>query len=164
MAKRKAMIPLKDLQSNRFLQGFPPKYVRQLRSIARMQEFPLATVLFRQGTEWPFVYLVLSGNVKLEVNVPGRGILPVQEVGPGELVGWSPVLGLGLMTATARTRSKCRLAEMEASKLLAMAETELKFGVEFFRRTAAALAERLCAMRLQAWGPPPPDLLGGLPK
>ena len=86
MAKRKAMIPLKDLQSNRFLQGFPPKYVRQLRSIARMQEFPLGTVLFREGTEWPFVYLVLSGNVKLEVNVPGRGILPVQEVGPGELL------------------------------------------------------------------------------
>jgi hypothetical protein len=55
MAKGKAMLRLKDLQDNRFLQGFPPEYVRQLRSIAHLQEYPLGTVLFREGTEWPFV-------------------------------------------------------------------------------------------------------------
>jgi CRP-like cAMP-binding protein len=53
------------------------------------------------------------------------------------------------MTATARAVGRCRVAALDAEQILALADLNPKFGREFYRCTAAALAERLRATRLQ---------------
>jgi CRP-like cAMP-binding protein len=75
--------------------------------------------------------------------------VPIQTVGRGELLGWSPVLGLGPMTATARTRMWCRLIALDVGRIRDLCRDEPHFGVEFFQRLAVALARRLHATRLR---------------
>ena len=147
------MILLDELAEVEFLRGLSPEYVRRIAQAARLEERLADTVLFREGESCPSVYLVLRGRVALEVGVPGRGAVSVQTVEPGELLGWSPLLRLGPMTATARTLSRCRLAVLDAAQLLALGEHEPRFGVEFLRRTAVAVARRLIAARLAAAEP-----------
>ena len=79
---------------------------------------------------------------------PGRGCTTIQTIGPGELLGWSPVLGSPLMTATSRVLAPATLVALNAGQILAVCEHNPRFGMEFMRRTAQALAVRLNATRL----------------
>src|SRR5688572_13770821 len=80
-------------RTNRFLDALPESVRAQLDGIAVPKDFPPGAVLFQEGTEHDDVYLVLEGRVRLEMFVSDRGRLPIMTVGPGDLVGWSPLFG-----------------------------------------------------------------------
>ena len=44
---------------------------------------------------------VVSGRVALEIWAAGNGTTPIQTVGPGKLLGWTPILTQQPMTAQA---------------------------------------------------------------
>jgi CRP-like cAMP-binding protein len=77
------------------------------------------------------------------------GCKRLQTIGQGELLGWSPVLGLSNMTATARVLEPSTLVVLDAKQLVTLCEHNARFGYEFMRRTALALSHRLSATRLQ---------------
>jgi CRP-like cAMP-binding protein len=78
------------------------------------------------------------GKVSLEVQEPDGKSARVYTAGPGELLGWSPVLGCRAMTATARAATRCRLAVLSVSEILALC-----FGLIFLRQVGLVLSERL---------------------
>jgi CRP/FNR family transcriptional regulator, cyclic AMP receptor protein len=143
------MILLDMLEDLDFLQGLAPEHLRQVARIGQLREYPPGAFLFQEGKHAHEVFLVMRGEISLEVELPGRGAVPIQTVGRGELLGWSPVLGLGPMTATARTRTWCRLIALDVGRTRDLCRDEPRFGVEFFQRLAAALARRLHATHLQ---------------
>jgi CRP-like cAMP-binding protein len=134
-----------ELQDVELFQDIPPAYVTRIALLAGLKEYPPESVIFREGEQSPCVYFVLRGDVSLEVAVAGRGPVPVATVGPGKLLGWSSVLGLGPMTATARCTGWCRLAVLRADQVLGLCDDDPKFGMAFMRRMAVALANRLAA-------------------
>jgi CRP-like cAMP-binding protein len=75
--------------------------------------------------------------------------MPFQTVGQGELLGWSPVLGLGVMSATARAITPCYALALNVDEILSWSDKDPKFVLEFMRRVAITLARRLNATRLQ---------------
>ena len=143
------MILLDELENLTFCEGLAPDHLHMIARAARLEEHLPGTVLFREGHESAYVYLLLQGEVSLEIEVPGQEPLAVQQVGAGELLGWSPLFGLGPMTATARTTTRCRLGALAAADVLALSRQDALFGQEFLRRTAATLSQRLRALRLQ---------------
>ena len=143
------MVLADELENVTFLRHFTPAYQKTLAGLARLKELQADDVLFAEGEHCPEVYIVLDGEVGLEIRVPSCGVIEVHRVGPGGLLGWSPVLGGGPMTATAISATRCRLAALSADAVVALADRDARFGLEFFRRLSAALAERLRATRLQ---------------
>jgi CRP-like cAMP-binding protein len=143
------MVLLDELENVAFLQYFAPAYVKKIAALARAKEYQAEDLIFCEGDHTPYVFLVLEGEVGLEIRVPSCGTVEVHTVCPGELLGWSPLLSSHPMTATARASTRCRLATIDAAQILALAEHDPRFGMEIFRRLSAALAERLHATRLQ---------------
>src|SRR6516165_1497570 len=143
------MVLAEELENVAFLSPFTPAHQKKLATLAQLKEYQADELIFAEGRHCPEAYLVLDGEVGLEIRVPHCGVIDVHTVGPGGLVGWSPVLGGGPMTATAIALSRCRLAALGAGRIVALAERDPRFGMEFFRRLSAALAERLHATRLQ---------------
>ncbi len=88
----------------------------------------------------------------LEVEEPG-GPVGVYVAGPGELLGWSPVLGGRGMTATARAAGRCRLAALDAERVRALCEKEPTFGLAFLRQLALVLSDRLSHTRRRLGSP-----------
>ena len=70
-------------------------------------------------------------------------------VGPGELLGWSPLLEQTRLTASARTMTPVEAIELQGGQLLALCHHDPRFGYVFMRRAALALAKRLNATRMQ---------------
>jgi CRP-like cAMP-binding protein len=143
------MVLLDELENVTFLQDLDREHLGQIALLGQLKELPGGSPVFREGQHSSCIFLLSKGHVALEMNVPGRGIIFTQTVGPGELLGWSPLLSHGPMTATAITLEPCRLIAIDAAQLLSLCEENAKFGIAFLRRTALALAERLYATRLQ---------------
>jgi CRP-like cAMP-binding protein len=84
-------------------------------------------------------------------------------VGAGDLLGISPVLGQTRMTATARTVAPTQALQLNVGQILTLCEHNPRFGYEFMRRAALAVAKRLNATRLQlidVFGAQMPDVAG----
>lgn len=142
------MVPLETLKDIRFLQDFSDDHLQHLASLAEIQEFPAGGVVFREGQSSSSMYLVIRGNITLEINVPTRGAMQFQTVGPGELLGWTPVLGLGPMTATASAQAPSTLLVLNAAQIRSLCASDLSFGFALMQRIAQVLASRLSATRL----------------
>jgi CRP/FNR family transcriptional regulator, cyclic AMP receptor protein len=137
------------LRDIHFLRDFPDDYLEPLASVASLKTCSPGAIVFREGRKESRLYLIVKGSVSLEFCTPGVGCKRLQTVGTGELLGWSPILGLAEMTATARVLEPTTLLVIDARQLVALCEHNPRFGYEFMRRTALALSQRLTATRLQ---------------
>jgi CRP-like cAMP-binding protein len=140
---------LEILRGLRFLHGVGDEVLSTIASVAELRELPAGTVIFREGQSDSHIYLVVSGGVGLEIRLTGKDAKRIQTVGPGELLGWSPILGQITMTATARAVGVTKVVAVDGTQLKTLCEHNPKFGYEFMKRTALALATRLGATRLQ---------------
>lgn len=138
-----------ELRGLHVLQEMPEELLRELASIARRESFPSGSVIFRQGDPAQTIFLVMEGSVSLEICAPGVGCRRILTIAPGELLGWSPVLEHEKLTATARALSATRTIALDGRQVLALCEHNPRFGYEFMKRAALALARRLNATRLQ---------------
>ncbi len=146
MNKQQLVEKLNDI---RFLQGVSQGYLDELATVASLRDFNAQEVVFREGEVAKQVYLVVFGNVSLEICAPGVGCKRILTVGPGEILGWSALLDQAHLTATARTIAPTQLVALDAAPLLAICEKNLPFGYDFMRRAMFALTTRLSATRMQ---------------
>jgi CRP-like cAMP-binding protein len=137
------MIAPEELDRVEFLRNLGTGYSSQLAALAEAKEYPVGAEIFRQGEDSPYLYLVLDGEVALEVQVSGEEAVEIHRGGPGELFGWSPVLGRRAMTATGRTTAPTRLAVVEIARVLKVCEDDPRFCSAFHRQVANLLASRL---------------------
>jgi CRP-like cAMP-binding protein len=141
MALAEEMVAVKTLR------GLSEAHLQKLAAMAQRRECPGGTVLFREGEACPFIFVLLSGEVALEVTIRERAPATIYLAAPGELLGWSPVLGRQAMTATARVTSPCRLAVLEVARVNDLIQKDQTFGVAFLRQLVLIVSDRLSATR-----------------
>lgn len=141
------MIPVEEMERVEFVRGLGKSYLNQIARLAQLKEYAEGTVVFGEGEESPHLYFVLSGQIGLEVRLPEGNLIQVAIANPGELLGWSPMLGRRGMTATGRAKTWIRLAVLELSQVEALCEADSHFAIAFYRQLALVLSDRLHATR-----------------
>jgi len=137
------------LQELRFSADMPHNVLEQLAAESTMRRMSAKAVVFREGGENDNLYLIRSGRLALEMNVPGRGAVRILTLGPGEMAGWSSLLNQGRMTASAIVVEETEAIVAPANKLRELSEVNCDFGFHLMRHMADALSKRLVATRLQ---------------
>jgi CRP/FNR family cyclic AMP-dependent transcriptional regulator len=137
------------LSGLRFLHGSSDALVDAIASVASLKDYPKGAIVFREGQKEACLYMIVNGAVSLEFCAPGVGCKRLQTVGGGELLGWSPALGLAAMSTTARVVDPTTAVILDAKQLLALFERDTGLGYEFMRRVALVMTQRLGAARLQ---------------
>jgi CRP-like cAMP-binding protein len=143
------------LREQDFLKGLSEEHTRLLVSCAKNVRFNPGDFLLHEGAEATTFYLVRTGRIALEVNVPGKGILQMESVGPADVLGLSwlippyrshldaravePVLALAF-------DGTCLRGKMDADHDLGFALTKRLFQ-EAYRRL-----ERVRLQRLDVYG------------
>jgi CRP/FNR family cyclic AMP-dependent transcriptional regulator len=146
MDKQALVDALRDV---RFLHDIDNDHLSQIAELTRLRDVPEGEILFREGDTPEDVFLVVSGQVALDINAPNMGSKRIMEVGAGEILGWSALLEQTQMTATARTLCPTSVAQINTNQLLRICKRNPRFGYELLRRTSLALATRLSATRHQ---------------
>jgi len=140
---------LKILSGTHFAEGLSNCHLQCLCRAARLQRIEPGTVLFREGDHEDEIFVIVSGHVQLLMKVPGRGDVVFLTAGPGDLVGWSGVIGEGRMTATAKVTEDTTMICLSGQRLKELCSCEPDLGYVLMKRIAQVLSQRLLATRLQ---------------
>jgi len=134
-------------------QGIPAEVAGRLAALFRREVYISGSCIFREGGSADHVYFILSGEVGLDMEMPGRGRQLVLSLGPGDLLGISPLFGGTLLSATATALEKTEVLAADAAEVLRTCAADPAVGYEFMRRVARSLFQRLIVTRLQLLDP-----------
>ncbi len=140
------MILLEEFEKVQLIQDLAPDHLKKLAQAGELREFKEEDTIFQEGESCYWMFIILDGEVDLSFKTPEKEV-HIQVLGPGDLLGWSPLLFRGRMTATAKAISRCRIAALNVRELHHEFDEDSKFGKEFYSRVALALALRLNATR-----------------
>jgi CRP-like cAMP-binding protein len=131
------------LAAQRFLHGMRPGQLDALAAAAAEVVFPAGQRIFDEGDHADHFWLVQSGYVVLDVQVPGEGLAIVGKVGIGELLGWSWLLPPYQWTLGAVCATEVKAFEFNALALRQRCAADPAFRDELTQRLFQVLTERL---------------------
>jgi CRP/FNR family cyclic AMP-dependent transcriptional regulator len=138
-----------DWHSHPFVRGMSADTLVALTACAMPTVFDANHLIFREGEIANRFYLLLEGHVQLEAEALDRPGVPVDQLGAGDVLGWSWLFPPYTWNFTARTLEPVKAVFFYGTWLRERSETDLTLGYELMRRTAMVLMRRLQATRQQ---------------
>jgi CRP-like cAMP-binding protein len=125
------------------------EHLARLTKHAAERTFEAGDVLFREGEPANQFYLIERGCVALEAHEPGDGTILVQNVGAGDVLGWSWLFPPFAWHFQARAVEPTSAIVLNGAHLLIAAEEDHEFGYELMKRVAQIVIHRLQSTRSQ---------------
>lgn len=127
--------------------------LQRLTALADVQSFKKGDVIFSEGEQHPYLYVILEGKVCLESFVPGRGSMDIFTAESLDVIGWSSLTPVVRQkTGTARVMEPTTLLSFNANALMDLCEADCDLGFVIMRRLANIIASRLLTHRLYLLG------------
>ena len=131
------------LQGITFLSGIDPVHLDQIASISEVREYDVQDILFHEGDEAEYVYLVVTGKIMLELCPSTIYQKSLMSVGPGEMLGWSAFVEQCNYASTGIVVVPTQLIRIEGKRLRSICDNDREFGYDFMHRIMKGLAKRL---------------------
>ena len=137
------------LAAHPFLRGMQPTHLDALAAATSVVAFPAGYRIFEDGGFASRFWLIRSGHVVLDLNVPGEGPVVIEDIGMGGLLGCSWQFPPYRWAFGAVTISPCEAFEVDATAVRACCAADPVLGYEPTQRLAQVLAGRLQATRMR---------------
>jgi CRP-like cAMP-binding protein len=141
MAARVALHP--------FLAGMNHTHLALLTDCAIAVHFKKEQIVLREGEFANRFYLIESGKVVLESGVEFGEPVVIEEIGPGDLLGWSWMFPPYVWHFTARAVEPTTAIFFYGTILREYCEKDHSLGYELFKRMSVVMMKRLQAARKQ---------------
>jgi CRP-like cAMP-binding protein len=119
----------------------------QVCATATPVRFATRQRVFAEGEHAEGCWLIHSGRVALDVFVPGRGLVVVQTLGPGDVLGWSWLVPPYRWHFGASAVEPTEAVRLDTGQLRTLAETDAAFGYVLATTLFSAMLQRLQATR-----------------
>lgn len=137
------------LAEHPFLQGLTKDHLDLITGCASNVRFEVDNMLFRENDEAKQFYVIRSGKVGIEMHVPGRGVVTIQTLGEGDILGWSWLFPPYRWLFSARAVELTRVIALDGVCLRNKCEIDHNLGYELLKRFSLLLEDRIQAMRIQ---------------
>jgi CRP/FNR family cyclic AMP-dependent transcriptional regulator len=137
------------LREHQFLRGLDEKYLEFLTGCASNLRFKAQEFLFREGEEASAMYLLRSGRVALEVDIPGQGSVQIQSVEEGEVLGFAWLFSPYRWQFDGRAVEPVRAIAFDGRCLREKCEADHDLGYEIVKRFLHQVYQRLDRARFQ---------------
>jgi CRP-like cAMP-binding protein len=137
------------LSQHPFLRDLDADEVRFLVGCAANRRFETGTLLLHEGAPADAFFLVRSGRVSLEVQVPGRGPFQLESVAAGDVLGWSWLFPPYRWQLDARAVEPVVAIVFDGVCLREKMESDHRLGFTITKLLLYQLYERLMRVRLQ---------------
>ncbi|GLZ27921.1 hypothetical protein Lesp02_01110 [Lentzea sp. NBRC 105346] len=117
--------------------------------VSRIETYEAGTRLFEEGGLADQCWVILAGCVMVDTQVPGRGRVVLQSIGPGELLGWSWLLPPYQWHFGATVVSPTRAVVVDTQALRMLADEDPALGYQLSQILLEALLNRLQATRIR---------------
>ncbi|MFE0515660.1 Crp/Fnr family transcriptional regulator [Streptomyces sp. NPDC058964] len=129
--------------------ALPAEHRERLMRLAREVSFEAGTRLFEEGRRADRFWIVRTGTVALDLQVPGSRRAVIESLGHDELVGWSWHFPPYVWHLGAEAMSPVRAWEFDAEAIRAMCAEDPEFGRAIAVWIGRVVAQRLHASRIR---------------
>jgi CRP/FNR family transcriptional regulator, cyclic AMP receptor protein len=133
---------LETIGTHGLLKDLDPHHMHRLAGLALEACFEPGHVVFREGDESTYFYLIVSGVVALR-----SGGEVVQNIGPGEALGWSSLIEGEHKHFQAVAVTRVLALAFDGAELRSVANAHPDFGYALLKRLLPVLVQRLEAVR-----------------
>ncbi|MEU9509674.1 cyclic nucleotide-binding domain-containing protein [Micromonospora sp. NPDC048170] len=141
------MTTLDVLRAHPFLAGLPEPWLPRLAGHARPVVWHPGHRLFRAGRPAERFWLVRTGRVALDFEVPGRGDVEIETIGPGGVLGWSWLFPPYRWQFGAVAVQRSTAVEFTAEGVRRLMESDDALGRQLTTRFMSVVVDRLHAAR-----------------
>ena len=138
-----------SLATHPFLHGMREDHLAVLVLTATEVTFPAGHRMFEDRGNARRFWLIESGRVKLDLQIPGEGPAVIEHVGMGELLGWSWLFPPYQWAFGAVAVTPVKAFEFDAVEVRARCASNPELGYELTQRMAQMLAHRLRTARIR---------------
>lgn len=138
-----------DLGREPFLRGMRGADLARLATAARPAEFPAGRRILAESAPAENFWLVRSGVVALDLELPDHGTTVIDTLGPGAVLGWSWMFRPYRWRFGAVARTPVEAVEFDGRLVRTLSAVDPSLGYELTRRFAEVMAERLQSARLR---------------
>jgi CRP/FNR family transcriptional regulator, cyclic AMP receptor protein len=132
----------------RLLAELSPDQLRKLIPLVQERDFDAGQIIFREGQQSAFLYLIASGEVVLETT-RGEASAAVQKLGRGDTMGWSALTAESTTHFQARATTHVSVIALPGDRIRQACDADPALGYELMKRLLELVTERLDATRLQ---------------
>lgn len=145
------------LSKNAFFAGLSAQHLDFVAAQASSRRLARDELLFAYGQKASKFYLILSGQISVEVGAIEGPALALQLLGPGAVLGWSWLIAPYKWSFQARAVDRADVVEFDGPAILGRCEEDNAFGYELLKRFSGLMSERLHFARekmMAEWKPP----------
>jgi CRP-like cAMP-binding protein len=141
---------IQELEKIPWFQMIKPEHLKKIAEISHLKRIKGGEVLFREGEQDDYLYIVVEGRVGLDLFIPHRGKVRINTAETWDLFGWSGVTpNIHQRTAGATAVTDGLLIGINSAKLRDACEEDHDLGYIVMRRLVHIVASRLLVTRLQ---------------
>lgn len=137
------------LKTHPFTRGLAIDYLRLMAGCGKMRDFAAGDYLWRQGDRIVEAFLVLDGEIALEITVPHEGKLLFESIRAGEVVGCTAMSHVERWGFDGRAVTAVRAIAMNSRSVRAALKRDHELGYQIHAKCTKALGKRLNASRLR---------------
>lgn len=132
-----------------FFAGLPRFIIVEMATMTERRAFADGDLLLREDREADALFLVVRGNVSLEVHAAGGPATMLETIGPGGVIGFSWLFPPAAWHLDARATTDGEALRVDGARLRAWMEADHGVGYAVAMRLLAAAFDRLQRVRLQ---------------
>ncbi|MEX0915923.1 MAG: Crp/Fnr family transcriptional regulator [Wenzhouxiangellaceae bacterium] len=136
--------------------GMSAEHIERLAAHATEKTVENNVCLFRGGDPVRHFYLLIDGEISIEVPALTGPTLQVQRLKSVRVLGWSWLLPPFKWSFNARAETDSKVLEFDGEAVLKECESDPEFGYEVIKRFSGLMAERLDAAHkkmMEQWSP-----------
>lgn len=121
--------------------GMSKEFVRDAMETTSRMDYQEGDVLFRQGDVAGYFYILIKGRVKLSIGESGPVVYLARH--PGEIIGWSSIIGRETYSANAHCVEDTHLIKVKTDRFLQALGRNTADELILYKRLAEMLGNRL---------------------
>ena len=143
------MVPVETLKTFDIFDGLTGPELEQISIIAESRECPKGSVIFRENEDSESLFVLMQGNVAINIEIGRHQEAIVHSVGAGEAFGWSALVQPYQFTASAKCINNSRLVVIDRYALRKLIDQDCHMGFVIMEKLAKLVSDRLRDTRLQ---------------
>jgi len=117
------------------------EFVSEIMNTAETESHQTGDMLFHEGDPATGLFILLKGSIKLRLGQTGRAVYLVSH--PGEVFGWSSLVGRSSYSASAECIIPTKLLRLDKNRLQKIIQKDAASSATLFQNLAAILGNRL---------------------
>ena len=124
-----------------FIMGMGKEFALEAMEISEKLTLDEDETLFNAGDTAHYFYVLIKGRVELSLGKTGPVVYTARH--PGEVVGWSSLVGRHAFSASAQCRAPAKLLKFDRDIFLELLQNNAANEALLFKRLAEMLGNRL---------------------